>query len=251
MPNWCYNNISFGDKDTLNAFLDKVNPGNIEHDIHTFSFDWLIPAPKTKEEALEKYPHYVLKEGDDGHMMHKKDREWFNWYDWNTTYWGTKWDACDVLIDGSDLSFSTAWGTPDPIFDKIADIMEELELLGDLDITYTTDYDFMDCGYYVNDSRSTFPANDEKEAARIHEDVEHVPYFYDEYDDSWHCVYDDGVFKDSWGDLHYFDVWNPEENEDKAYEMHDEFGECFDNMLKSNIACGNITKEFYEKITAV
>lgn len=46
-----------------------------------------------------------------------------NWYNWNTSHWGTKWDACDIQdADTSDdgtvitYSFDTAWSPPVPVF---------------------------------------------------------------------------------------------------------------------------------------
>lgn len=32
-----------------------------------------------------------------------------DWYDWSVEHWGTKWNACDTLIEGDVLFFSTAW----------------------------------------------------------------------------------------------------------------------------------------------
>lgn len=36
-----------------------------------------------------------------------------NWYDWNITHWGTKWNACEPeRIDSDTVVFDTAWSTP-------------------------------------------------------------------------------------------------------------------------------------------
>ena len=47
-----------------------------------------------------------------------------NWYEWNTSNWGTKWEACkgdaDFEKDTATFSFSTAWAAPTPIFEALA-----------------------------------------------------------------------------------------------------------------------------------
>ena len=48
-----------------------------------------------------------------------------SWYDWNTSNWGTKWNAGEVKmkrVDKNTLTarFDTAWAPPSPIFDKLA-----------------------------------------------------------------------------------------------------------------------------------
>lgn len=42
-----------------------------------------------------------------------------NWYEWNTSNWGTKWDLSDVNVSGRipnseevSVSFSSAWSPP-------------------------------------------------------------------------------------------------------------------------------------------
>lgn len=53
------------------------------------------------------------------------------WYDWSCENWGTKWDAGDVSLnmgsEGIQLSFQTAWSTPEPIWAKLAELFPSLE----------------------------------------------------------------------------------------------------------------------------
>jgi hypothetical protein len=39
-----------------------------------------------------------------------------HWYDWQSSNWGTKWDACEVSVDVNpksvEVNFDTAWGPP-------------------------------------------------------------------------------------------------------------------------------------------
>lgn len=39
----------------------------------------------------------------------------FYWYDWNLHYWGTKWNAYSVSVEGTTVSFDTAWSHPTEI----------------------------------------------------------------------------------------------------------------------------------------
>jgi hypothetical protein len=32
-----------------------------------------------------------------------------NWYDWAVANWGTKWNACNTVVDGNVIEFDTAW----------------------------------------------------------------------------------------------------------------------------------------------
>ena len=38
-----------------------------------------------------------------------------NWYDWNTSNWGTKWNACESSSYDGGFSFQTAWGPSTPV----------------------------------------------------------------------------------------------------------------------------------------
>ena len=56
--------------------------------------------------------------------MEYKDRPWFDWYTWHTRYWGTKWNCYDgyIKVGTSTITFvfSTAWVTPRPIYNRLA-----------------------------------------------------------------------------------------------------------------------------------
>lgn len=54
-----------------------------------------------------------------------------DWYRWSINNWGTKWNAYDATIhrcedDHAIVTFSTAWSTPDPIFQKLRDMGYEV-----------------------------------------------------------------------------------------------------------------------------
>jgi hypothetical protein len=89
MPNWCECTLKIKSNDItiLNNFINENNAGDIN-----LSFNNLVPIPE-EEEA--------------------------NWYQWNISNWGTKWDLnnetiLDTNIDNKEYKyfFSTAWGPP-------------------------------------------------------------------------------------------------------------------------------------------
>lgn len=53
-----------------------------------------------------------------------------NWYDWQTQYWGTKWNAYDAYIEDESydtliVKFTTAWAPPTPVIERLREILEE------------------------------------------------------------------------------------------------------------------------------
>lgn len=89
---------------------------------HIIDFDKIIPEPRTEEDCPEE-----CKVNKDSHIMSDETRPWFDWYEFHTKYWGTKWNAYDgyVIIKPSSITFvfSTAWSSP-------AAILPKLKLLG-------------------------------------------------------------------------------------------------------------------------
>ena len=107
-----FSNLSEQDKDFIVArFTNEFGT--------TLDFNAIIPEPKIKSECPEDC--LVNK---DSHVQEDKDRPWFNWYTWHYKYWGTKWGAYDgYIITGKtwvQFVFSTAWATPLPIYQKLA-----------------------------------------------------------------------------------------------------------------------------------
>ena len=45
-----------------------------------------------------------------------------SWYDWSLENWGTKWNVYETDFDEEYLDFQTAWDTPLPIFEKMANL---------------------------------------------------------------------------------------------------------------------------------
>ena len=86
MPNWCQNvaYIDHEDKQKIDFMMEELD----KKEPHLFNS--IMPRPVEEEE---------------------------NWYDWNVSNWGTKWDASvyDYHTDADGqlyISFDTAWGPP-------------------------------------------------------------------------------------------------------------------------------------------
>lgn len=61
-----------------------------------------------------------------------------DWYDWSCANWGTKWNACDTVVDFDVIEFETAWSTPLPVFVELSKRLK--------DISITVDYADEDIG---------------------------------------------------------------------------------------------------------
>jgi hypothetical protein len=113
-------------------------------------FDKIIPEPKSESECPED-----CKVNKDSHISILEDRPWFDWYRWHLKYWGTKWNAYDGYVERGKtwirFVFSTAWTAPEPIYQKLAEILHK-----DMDIKYADEDLGSNCGklYYYKDTDS-------------------------------------------------------------------------------------------------
>lgn len=104
MPNWCDNTARFynpskGLIDMLETELKKE--GNVKLLNH------LVPRPIEQEN---------------------------NWYEWNTTNWGTKWDADIFHYERNDdrtitVHFASAWAPPIALYDNLCNQDWQVEAL--------------------------------------------------------------------------------------------------------------------------
>ena len=105
MPNDCDNNVHivFNTEEECKDFVKKY----IIDD--KFSFNAVVPEPKTKKECPEVYICDPAKVN----IVPDKAKPWFNWYKFHKDNWGTKWTAYEniININGKELSmfFCTAW----------------------------------------------------------------------------------------------------------------------------------------------
>lgn len=99
MPNWCENEVT-------------VSKGEASEE------DWkeFLDIMSTPQEGLFQ-----------ALVPHPTDKE-YDWYDWNITNWGTKWDVYTEDMDLLDIyplyvtmHFMTAWSPPEGIYQKLVE----------------------------------------------------------------------------------------------------------------------------------
>ena len=87
MPNWCCNRASISGPAPV---IEEIKHILTSDDKALLS--WMVPKSKVDDDQ--------------------------NWYQWNISNWGTKWDVCDAYIsncteeDSIEFSFNTAWAPP-------------------------------------------------------------------------------------------------------------------------------------------
>jgi hypothetical protein len=107
MPNWCENSLTVrGPKKALDAFKETLNTAGEDGEKTVFSFHQTVPQPK------DILKGNVTMEA----MAEAQEKGVDNWYNWNITNWGTKWDACEADVDVEakkvNIHFQTAWSPP-------------------------------------------------------------------------------------------------------------------------------------------
>lgn len=130
MPNHTINSVHL--KGIKKADLFSINSYGEKY----FDFEKLIPSPKSKEECPPEFIDY-----GDCHISHEDGRDWFNWYDWNIRFWGTKWNSYWLVDDNEDaISFATAWTEPEPIWKALSEKFpnEELTIYAQYEDGYET-----------------------------------------------------------------------------------------------------------------
>ena len=145
MPNWCTNEVTIiGDEEDLTKFRNFV-----KSETEPFSFQSVMPIPEelkgtrspTTIVPQEEYDSWV----DDTNlgvgkpitleMSNRFEREYGfdNWYDWQTTNWGTKWDVSDVEMEDSiswvDYKFETAWSPPEGIYNELTKLFTTVDII--------------------------------------------------------------------------------------------------------------------------
>lgn len=127
MPNWIKNIISSKSLHKLDVF-SKNQEGTY------LDFDKIIPSPKKPEDCPKEFFMSTPEEAQRRHISIIPDRPWFDWYGWNTRFWGTKWNSTyggniNAPKEGEEFEFDTAWNCPYPVIHKLSTMLPEDEEL--------------------------------------------------------------------------------------------------------------------------
>jgi len=137
MPNHVYYIMGVSGKESeVKEFFD-THIVKTENDEDYFDFDTIIPFPEelagtTSPNSPPRVDGREVPHDSVQYKVWKKTSEALiekygcdNWYDWKTSNWGTKWGAYDFgWFESREnyFTFQTAWSTPDPIFEKLAEM---------------------------------------------------------------------------------------------------------------------------------
>jgi hypothetical protein len=164
MPNWVYNTLTIqGPKSEIDSIKDKLNqPFEVMHDSWNmktgqmeitkstysnpvFAF-WNIHSPLEDGITMEEYVQQPARLGLDTNspdwfakeVEHAKTQK--DWYNWNTSNWGTKWDVAisdgdeypdtellEYMSEGDDnwlvYKYNTAWSPAVTILTKLSNLV--------------------------------------------------------------------------------------------------------------------------------
>lgn len=214
MPNWVKQRIVFDSTDDLNKVIKAIKPSIIkEGEPDVFSFDWLIPQPKTIEECPAEFL-----------LNPPTEEEFLDWYNWRNTYWGTKWDACEPYIEDNTIWFDTAWSPAEPIYSAIQDKFPDIHFIAE----FAEEQGAFFCGEFDSDSGYSVFSDYSDEAYEMFNTI-WGDTFEKLEDGEWHSDCDDDVFLDSTYQMHHFDVSNPDKN--LAQEFYKNYGDSFIEFL--------------------
>lgn len=93
---WVKSEASVNTLDDLAAFLEKRNP-----------------------ECIGLGEKYFANIQEFGHTT---------WHGWSNEFWGTKWNAYDIVIEDGQICFDTAWSTPVPIIQKLSKMFPDVPI---------------------------------------------------------------------------------------------------------------------------
>lgn len=133
MPNWVDNDLHIkGDESEIKRFKEFA-----QKDDDLLSFDNFIPYPTiyAGQDALVRQ-HLAACNNDYAEFIKRYhgENDGYNegGYEWRIENWGTKWDACEVLLLKEEkkhlfYNFFTAWDTCTPAIKKMSELFPELE----------------------------------------------------------------------------------------------------------------------------
>lgn len=168
MPNYVSMNLALiGNEESVKKAVEFVKGEN-----SAFDFNKIVPRPETFDKydttnhpfgeglVLGELKDRWRPESEDNPIVtpkliaeyqnaSKEQAEKYGvvgWYDWDVKYWGTKWNACDVVFDGitedgARYFLTTAWSAPLPVLKRLSELFPDLVIdfeYADEDMGYNT-----------------------------------------------------------------------------------------------------------------
>lgn len=130
MPNWCSNTIVVsGDAAEVAKFNEWLGDGKL-------LLSKIIPTPTQLTETVAGFHGDADKQKllEEQEKKNIEETGFKNWYDWNVSNWGTKWDV-DAEVDESSsideqviMCFESAWAPPQKAIALLAEKFNKLNI---------------------------------------------------------------------------------------------------------------------------
>lgn len=167
MPNWVRNNVTFsGNEEVIERMMNEIKG---EREEQYIDFNKIAPIPSelvgtqsptriisqeeydkqeeriTKGELTEGEKNWGISRGITQEMANDFKQRFghTDWYGWQVSNWGTKWNATDSIEFGDGIEFNTAWSTPFELLLKLSEKYPE--------VTINVRYADEDFGYNVGE----------------------------------------------------------------------------------------------------
>lgn len=123
MPNWCNNdlNLYHEDPEMINRAEAALKEGRL--------FSEFVPCPKELSDTVAGggWEGYEKELNEFKQALNVKYFGYKDWYSFNLSRWGTKWDACEPCVirvsdDTLSVSFDTAWSPPIAFYEAITEL---------------------------------------------------------------------------------------------------------------------------------
>lgn len=108
----------------FHALLESLMNHQLWHD------DLKRLAPAELSDLVQTYGRELPKVEDLGKRQIDNARKYgaMNWYEWSVKNWGTKWNACNTVVNGSEMTFDTAWSPAIPAVFEMSRLHPEIAI---------------------------------------------------------------------------------------------------------------------------